>query len=243
MSLIGKRKKIIMNTIETTVPISIDNLKIYFSDKNTNFLIDYDNSTLKEEKFLIYLSNLDLPCDVKFDHTKKEHLELLKIYLNSKHLVNLPSIENEVLCLLTEFKNLGEHGYKSFIEENKDSLKQLCSVLDSLTLYNFYCLNSEKFKEHVKTYDVKSSDGIGINFVNLLKYPEYYTLYEKVDQDSLFYYEDFFNEYMFKGKNLYHYWSNENNPIFLMTWGLSNPSIDLTKYTSNIGKENASPVQ
>jgi len=232
-----------MNTIETTVPISIENLKIYFADKDTKFLIDYDNSSLKGEKFLIYLSNLDLPCDVKFNYENTEHLELLKLYIKSKHLVNLPSLENEFLCLISEFKKLGEHGYKEFIKENEKELSEISSLIDSLTLYNFYCLNSDKFKDSVKNYGKKECDNLGINFVNLLKYPEFYSLYENIDGDSLSYYEDFFNEYIFKGKNLYHYWSNENNPIFLMTWGLSNPSINLDKYTTDIGKENASPVQ
>jgi hypothetical protein len=27
---------------------------------------------------------------------------------------------------------------------------------------------------------------------------------------------------MFKGKNLFSFWANENNPLFLLTWGIAN---------------------
>ena len=41
-----------MNFIKTTAPISIDNLKKYFVDKDTFFLIDYKNSALNGSKLL-----------------------------------------------------------------------------------------------------------------------------------------------------------------------------------------------
>ena len=51
--------------IETKAPIAIDDLKKHFTDKDISFLIDYKKSDLKGEKLLTYLSNLDLPCDLK----------------------------------------------------------------------------------------------------------------------------------------------------------------------------------
>ena len=74
-----------MHVIETTVPISIDKLKLFFNDKEIVFLIDYDNSEFRGEKFLNYLSNLELPCDIKFDVTNKNHLDLLLEYLKTKN--------------------------------------------------------------------------------------------------------------------------------------------------------------
>ncbi|WP_206165444.1 hypothetical protein, partial [Citrobacter braakii] len=58
--------------IETIVPIPLDQLKLYFPDKNTKFLLDYANSSLKGDKFLTYISNLDVPADVKVDITTDE---------------------------------------------------------------------------------------------------------------------------------------------------------------------------
>lgn len=211
-----------MNIIETSVPISIDKLKDYFNDKEKIFLIDYDNSTLKNEKFLIYLSNLDLPCDLHFDKSKEEHLSLLIDYLKSKNLVSIPSLEKESLCVFLQMKEIHDFGYKNFIEKNEEELNKILKLLESMSLYNFYCINSETFKKDVESREHKSCDDLGYNFVNLFKYDDFNLLFENTKSNELFFYEDFFKEYMFKGKNLYYYWANENNPLFLMTWGIAN---------------------
>jgi hypothetical protein len=35
---------------------------------------------------------------------------------------------------------------------------------------------------------------------------------------------------MFKGKNMYSFWANDNNPMFLMTFNLSENAVDLKPY-------------
>lgn len=210
-----------MNTIETTVPISIDNLKIYFENKETIFLINYDDSSLKEEKFLVYLSNLDLPCDIKFDKQNKNHTDLLKHYLKSKNLVSIPSLEKESLNVFLQMKQLEDHGYENFIEENKEELEEILKLIESLCLYNFYCVNSEIFKKDAESHEHKNCENLGLNFVNLIKYDNFNLLFEGVTTNSLYFYEEFFKEYIFKGKNLYYYWATEKNPLFLLTWGIS----------------------
>ena len=73
-----------MNLIETVAPISIDNLKKYFTDKTTLFAINYKDSTLKGSKLLTYLSNLDIPCDIVFVNCEEDDFyNLLKDYLSS----------------------------------------------------------------------------------------------------------------------------------------------------------------
>ena len=69
--------------IETTAPIAIEDLKKHFEDKETSYLVDYEKSELKGEKLLTYLSNLDLPCDLK-----NITPDLLKDYFHSTSLVN-----------------------------------------------------------------------------------------------------------------------------------------------------------
>ncbi len=81
-----------MNVIETIVPIPLENLKKFFTDKDTFYLIDYEKSELKGKKFLTYLSNLDLPTDIK-----NPDLELVKEYLHSISLLNISSLENIVI--------------------------------------------------------------------------------------------------------------------------------------------------
>ena len=61
--------------IETKAPISIEDLKKHFTEKDVSYLIDYSTSELKGKKLLTYLSNLDIPADIK-----NVDLELVKEY-------------------------------------------------------------------------------------------------------------------------------------------------------------------
>lgn len=209
--------------IETIVPISIDNLKKYFENKNIKFLIDYDNSSLKSEKFLTYVGNLDIPCDLKLDLTKEEHLDLIKKYMNATTLVNLPSLEKEVLEICLEAADFGfeEKKYKKFIEDNNEIVDVWLSIFRSMGLYNMFTMSNEqnKLKEnYVLLHEKNNTNGIAINFVNLLKYENTCLLFHSLPEEKLYYYEDFFNDYLFNGKNLFYYWQNPNNNLYLMTW-------------------------
>ena len=60
---------------------------------------------------------------------------------------------------------------------------------------------------------------------------------------------------MFKGQNLYSYWANENNPMFLLTWGIANGIVTKEQYDASVATslleiqkeiqelENVPPVQ
>lgn len=229
-----------MNIIETIAPISIDKLKEYFNDKEKIFLIDYDKSTLKNEKFLVYLSNLDLPCDLKFNNNDKDHLSLLIDYLKTKHIVSIPSLEQEALNVFLEMKGVENFGYAEFIEVHKEELQKILQLLESISLFNFYCVNSDTFKKDIESREHKSCDDLGHNFVNFFKYRDFNLLFENIKSAELFFYEDFFKEYMFKGKNLYYYWANDNNPLFLMTWGIANGLAE--KYFEQGTESNVTPV-
>ena len=67
-----------MNLVKA--PLEIGDLQLYFENKDIKFLIDYEGSTLKGEELLVYLSNLELPCDLKIDDDTTM-AELGKIYL------------------------------------------------------------------------------------------------------------------------------------------------------------------
>jgi hypothetical protein len=221
-----------MNIINTTAPISIENLKKYFTDKSILYVIDYDSSALKEQKLLTYLSNLDLPVDVDLDVTKEDHLLLLKSYLETSSLVKVPSLEIAAFDCLMEFKQLSTStNYSSFIESNRQTISEWATRLDSLTLYNMWCLNDDSIKEWVETFETDESDTTRcVNFVNLLKYENFYSYYQAETPLVLRNYKKLFNDYCFKGKNLFQYWSNENNPMFLLTWGVASGNLNIEEF-------------
>jgi hypothetical protein len=217
-----------MNIVNTIAPISIEDLKKYFTDKTITYIIDYTNSTIKGKKLLTYLSNLDIPCDIRFT-TKEEEEELLKEYLHFEMICNIPELEKCTIHLLLEQKGLVSVPiYQIFSEHNKKIIKTWTEKLDSLIVYNAYTVNNHIFKNYVKQFPIDETDDItGINFVSLLKHEEFYDFYIETDEKNLKFYKNYFEKYMFKGKNLFSYWADPINPMFILTWGT----------TSDVGKE------
>ena len=205
--------------IETKAPIAIEELKKYFTDKGVSYLIDYEKSDLKGKKLLTYLSNLDIPSDIK-----NVDLELIKEYLHSVSLVNIKSLENIVIDILFVEKNLAknEH-YNKFISENFEIIEKWKNKLESLSIYNMYMLNSDEFRDYAKSYpNDDTKDLEGVNFVSLLKHERFFSYYGRINNDKVKFYNHYFNDYMFRGKNMFDYWANDKNPLFLLTWGVAN---------------------
>jgi len=218
--------------INSIVPIELKDLKKYFEDKTESYLIDYENSTLKGAQFLTYLSNLDIPCDIK-----NMDEELISEYLNTQMLVNIPKLEKEVIAVLFEHKGLTKTDkYKSVIEKNKEILDKWEGKLESLPLYNMSIVGEGAFSEFVESYPKDETEDVrGINFVSLLKHKEFYSYYQIPKESIVKNYTKYFKDYMFKGKSLFEYWATESNPLFLMTWAVAEGKFDTKEYLK--GKE------
>lgn len=219
-----------MNIINTTAPISIEDLKKYFADETTQFNIDYKNSTLKGSKLLIYLGNLNVPCDLDLE-SNDEFLDLVKDYFNAKTLVTIPKIEIAAVEIMLGRKSFLGNDYNgvltadqvaTFINNNKEIVDRWMSVLDSMTLFNMKTIDIPDCQEFVESFPPNDTDDLtGINFVNVLKYPDFYTYYARLEENTLINYRRYFSEYMFKGKNLFHYWAVEANPMFIITTSIA----------------------
>jgi hypothetical protein len=238
-----------MNIVETIAPISIDNLKKYFTDKTTFFVINYKDSTLKGTKLLTYLSNLDVPCDIDFKGcSETDCFEMIKDYLHTAMVVNISSLEKAVIGILHQAKDLAPVSDKQFIEDNQEILGKWISKLESLSLYNMHIVKDETFKEFVDSFEIdESKELIGVNFISLLKHRNFYSFYGNMDQKRLKFYSHYFDDYMFKGKNMYSYWANENNPLFLLTYGIAEGLVTGVSYNTAKQKTieelaNATPV-
>ena len=203
--------------ITTTAPIAIEYLKEYFSDKETTYVIDYAESELKGEKLLVYLGNLDLPADIKFE-TSEDLEEMVLAYASSTFIVNIRSLEFAMLNLL--LKN--EIGFP-LTDELQVFLDHWSIRIKSLLLYNLHTINLEEFNTFVDAAPKDDTDSlVGVNFVSLLKYEELGQIIVDDDNnlDECINYTKYFNDYMFKGKNLFSYWANPNNILFLQTWSI-----------------------
>jgi hypothetical protein len=221
-----------MNIINTVAPIPIDELKKYFVDPDTKFLINYKDSKLKDSKLLTYLSNLDIPADIDLNGSEnQEFFDLLKAYFESPFLLNVDLLEESAIEVLLTRKNIiVKEEYSKFIDENTEIIDKWVNVLESLLLYNVSIINEPKIKETLSSFEiVPGQDLVGINFVNLIKHEHFYLFYDSVNNDHLKYYQGYFDDYMFKGKNLYSYWAHENNPLFLISFGIAE-GIDIKDY-------------
>jgi len=213
------------NVVETTAPIDITELKKFFENKDTFYLINYEESGLQGVNLLTYMSNLDLPADIGFQ-TQKGFDDLTTAYLHEEVILTVPILEMRVIELLLQMKGIVELREKDFIDANVDILKLWAKKLDSLTLFNMHSIGQEAFHDYVQSHPIdKTISNTGVNFVSLLKHERFYMFYANVYEEHKIYYESYFNDYMFKGNNLFYYWANENNPMFLLTQGIVSGSL------------------
>jgi hypothetical protein len=85
-----------------------------------------------------------------------------------------------------------------------------------------YIVQDKTLQNFVKSHkEDNTKDLKGINFVELLKHEEFFDFYTNIDDKDLTYYKHYFNDYMFKGRSLFDFWANTNNPLFLLTWGIA----------------------
>ncbi len=226
-----------MKIIEATAPLELDQLKEFFVDKNVFYLIDYEKSNLKGELLLTYLSNLEIPCDIKIE-SKENCFDLLGIYLKFKQILTVPFLEQKMIDILFQYKGLIEVSDFDFIEKNKSSIQSWVEKLDSLSLFNMWVINEDSFKEFAEGFPVDETNDIeGINFVSLLKHEHFFTYYNVIDENNLKFFSTYFEEYMFKGNNLYSYWANSNNPMFLLNWAIATDNFNVDDYNSALNKE------
>jgi hypothetical protein len=226
-----------MNIVKTTAPISIDNLKKYFVDKDTFFVIDYKNSSLQGNKLITYLSNLDIPADIDFTEcSDDEFFEMIQHYLVSQTICNIGFLEKSVIAILKEKTGLSNtEFFKDFILKNSAVLDEWLCKIYSLSLFNMYIIDVPEYKQFVTDHPLDATDSlVGVNFVSLLKHEELYELYQTIETSKMKYYKTYFDEYIFKGKNLYSYWANENNPMFLLTFSIAEGDITSDEYFANI---------
>ena len=226
-----------MNIVETTAPIAIEDLKKYFADKETFYLINYKDSELKGEKLLTYLGNLDIPADIKFSNLE-EIAEMIAVYAKFNLIVNIPSLEEVMVNLLLEYNNKLPQVSEKLLETVKEDLPIWDNKIKSCALYNMYTIESEEFKEFALDHTHDDTDSTqGINFVSLLKHPNLFAIFDDVDHTELKFYTKYFNDYMFKGKNLYAYWTNPNNPIYVLTWNIGNDTQEMRDYVVALHEE------
>lgn len=199
-------------------------IMIYLSNLNLDADFDeatYDDRDSLKELVAAYMSTTTALVDIE-----QMAREALAICCQHRGVVKpYPFTEEDV-----ENYNNGcwenENGYyerldevDDFIEEHKDIVERWCTMLDSSIVYNMHCFKDE-FRDFIDTRfeKIEDPDYVGINYVHTYTL-DWIGLYisQISDIDTGIskpkYFENQFNEYRFKGNNMYSYFVNENNPL------------------------------
>jgi len=215
-----------MHVNKVTLPLSPTDMVEFFKDKEQHYEIDVDATLtdLNERAMLLYLSNLGIKCSFS-----KVTPTLMKEYMTMKDFVNAPmlqAIHANILYFLKYFNKAPDNiAYKAalsffdfdemskFILDNQSLLIEQCVFLDSFLLYA-----ETRKKDHgieYKNVDKELHDELGFSLLSLLTYEDFMIIYHKeipTPMEQQIYYTKYFDEYMFKGKNLFHY--AHKSPLF-----------------------------
>ena len=214
-----------------TAPIQLDDLKKYFTDKSLNFHINYTDSVLQEKKLLVYLSNLGVPCDIILSDTFsfEERSNLLNQYMTLPLIIDVPILN--VAASLVIFKAKGydikdaypnpyfsEQEVNTFLIEYDNIVQKWIQFLDSCAIYAQKCIPELDSKEFLTggVEIILDREYVGYSIVKLFSLSFFFHNYYKKPLGSLAYFEIQFEDYMFQGKNLYHYFATNHNSLLPM---------------------------
>ena len=214
------------------LPLSDSELLDFIDNQDNVFEIDFSKNQLDYPTSFVYLSNLGMKCNINFSNIEKDQkFEIIKYYMESEVIVHIENLEKLVLQIYLQYKSIQIEEFKSdilsteeiedFIIKNEDLLDKYDQVLSSIFLYMLLTFKTEEERSELKeACEInKDQNFIGLNFVNLLKYQEFYGLFLLSEPKYSIYFEPYFEKYMFEGYNLFNFLNNENN-ILMKTFSV-----------------------
>lgn len=234
-----------MSLKKISIPLSTDEMKYFFEHKEEYFLVDLNNSKLKGNVLLTYLSNLGLKAEFNIvDLDKESKFDLLTQYMTSRHIVESKTFTLMVLQVLLKCKGLNPHEYVEpllsedeiieFINSNAQLVHHWELFLDSCMTFMIDTFSELSDELNLKgTLElVDDQRFIGLNVVNMFALEGFTELYFSLPIKEIKYFERQFNDYMFNGKKLYHYVMNKNNTLLHLMSALVNQQITVNDLES-----------
>lgn len=218
------------------LPLDDNQLLEFIDNQNKVYEVDFSKNTLNVESALIYLSNLEMKCNIDFSGLSLEQkFDLIKTYMMFDSMVSIENLEKLVLQIFNQYKGisledcnpniLSKEEIVTFIDKNQELLQKYDEVFSSIFFFNLLSYYNEEERELMKKgceKVIQNPRYIGINFVNLLKYPEFYAQFLLDKPKYTYYFQEYFEDYMFKGYNLFKFLETENNIILRVFGSLFN---------------------
>lgn len=222
------------------VPLAIEQIKEFFENKKLFFFVDYAQSKIKGNMFLTYLSNLDLPFEIVLSGaSKQETFDLIKIFMETRNQSSSDILRLTVADIILTHKGVNTENWlmnpvlskddiKEFISQNGELVKKWDTFLSSLMI--FILKSFTAIEEQINTSEtfphLKDPNYIGGNVVQLFDIPCFLEMFFSVPYSGeLFYFDAQFDELMFKGKNLFHYFFCPENTLVAFIHGAGSGSI------------------
>lgn len=236
------------NVRTTTAPLKIEMIKEFFENKDLFFIVDYSNSEIKGNMFLTYLSNLDLPCEIDFKNaSKEEKFDLIRTYMQTRNISTSDVLKLTVADLVLTYKKIPTDNLiqnqmltpeerNEFISTNLELFQKWDQFISSSFVYliSIFPELAEAVKIKDQYPEINDPTFIGLNIVNMYDIPGFLEHFlTKPLHPELKYFKPQFEEYMFKGKNFYHYFRSDCNTFIALLGGISKGEIkteDLVKF-------------
>lgn len=224
-----------MERILTAVPIQMNDLRRKFTE-DVEFVIDYKNCKLRNTGLITYLTNLNIKVRLNLEEIE-DCLTLVKEYLYMPKIAPLQDLDLVVINLLLAdvgSPHLLAFDPSAFLAEHRTIVDVWWTRLRQLPLFALYChaataeLQVKSDEQGVETTIVRQYEDliaqmpvddntslVGINYVNLIKQPQFAELMLTVRKDQLTYNPVLFNNFIFGGNNLFHYFAVPQNPLFI----------------------------
>lgn len=224
------------------VPFTIEEMIEYFLNKNKFYIINYKDSELKGNRFLSYVGNLEIPFEINYiGVSKEEKFELVLEFLKSRNIIKLGSLALTSAEILLRYRGLSnlkistnpifsDSEFNDFIKENEEIISKWTTFVLSTNLFMLTTVKElnegYNFKEGFK--EIEDANYIGQNIVQLFSVPSFMEAFFSLPIDrEIFFFKHQFEDYMFKGNNLFFYYGcPENMPYVIfdsMIRGTINP--------------------
>jgi hypothetical protein len=235
---------------EVTVPLSVEEIKEFFVKKDIIYFVDYKNSELNGVVFLTYLSNLDLPAEINFsDCSYQEKAELIKIYMETRNIISCETLRLNVAYILLTKRGcidnyiinpcFSQDETERFIRENQKIVDRWENFIESTTIFAQSTIEPlvDKLDLENTIEQIDDPSFVGSNVVNMFSISGFYELFLTTKfNHPLRYFKPQFQEYMFRGKNLYSYYSCDENTVYKLFQLHVNGETNMTEI-NQAGKE------
>lgn len=232
---------------KVTLPLSPERMVDFFKDKEQVYTINVKESleALQSARFmLMYIANLGLTCNLDMINNEilREYMFLKEmpdiINLRYAHANTLYLAKYGEFCYLDEGLEWLKQEAIDFVKANAQLVVTQLAFLNSTQLYILCQMKDGIYREQL-TSDSKMTDEafveLGFTILKLYTVKDFLLqfLADCPEMHNQIYFKRYFEEYMFNGKNLFAYFSNDKNAYMGLVNLMTSSMIDNDQEATN----------